>query len=112
MKFTVEKLPQAKAEIDSLEQSQKDMLEALELMNEYLGDSTLQTLDTQHSANMLFFKSCILLKLNRNIEAKETARTLRIVLQHLNLNTESADNVLMEVRMREETSHSTERGEL
>ena len=28
MKFTVEKLPQAKAEIDSLEQSQKDMLEA------------------------------------------------------------------------------------
>lgn len=92
--------------------SQKDMLEALELMNEYLGDSTLQTLDTQHSANMLFFKSCILLKLNRNIEAKETARTLRIVLQHLNLNTESADKVLMEVRMREETSHTTERGEL
>ena len=28
MKFTVEKLPQAKNEIDSLEQSQKDMLEA------------------------------------------------------------------------------------
>ena len=28
IKFTVEKLPQAKAEIDSLEQSQKDMLEA------------------------------------------------------------------------------------
>ena len=28
MKFTVEKLPQAKAEIDSLEQSQKEMLEA------------------------------------------------------------------------------------
>ena len=27
MKFTVEKLPQAKAEIDSLEQSQKEMLE-------------------------------------------------------------------------------------
>ena len=27
MKFTVEKLPQAKNEIDSLEQSQKDMLE-------------------------------------------------------------------------------------
>ena len=28
MKFTVEKLPQAQAEIDSLEQSQKDILEA------------------------------------------------------------------------------------
>ena len=28
MKFAVEKLPQAKAEIDSLEQSQKEMLEA------------------------------------------------------------------------------------
>ena len=28
MKFTVEKLPQSKNEIDSLEQSQKDMLEA------------------------------------------------------------------------------------
>ena len=28
MKFTVEKLPQAKNEIESLEQSQKDMLEA------------------------------------------------------------------------------------
>ena len=28
MKFTVEKLPQAKAEIDSLEQSQKEILEA------------------------------------------------------------------------------------
>ena len=28
MKFTVEKLSQAKAEIDSLEQFQKDMLEA------------------------------------------------------------------------------------
>ena len=28
MKFTVDKLPQAKAEIDSLEQSQKEMLEA------------------------------------------------------------------------------------
>ena len=28
MKFTVERLPQAKAEIDSLEQSQKEMLEA------------------------------------------------------------------------------------
>ena len=28
MKFTVEKLPQAKNEIDSLEQSLKDMLEA------------------------------------------------------------------------------------
>ena len=28
MKFTVEKLPQAKNETDSLEQSQKDMLEA------------------------------------------------------------------------------------
>ena len=28
MKFTVEKLPQAKAEIESLEKSQKDMLEA------------------------------------------------------------------------------------
>ena len=28
MKFTVEKIPQAKAEIDSLEQSQKEMLEA------------------------------------------------------------------------------------
>ena len=28
MKFTVEKLPQAKNEIDALEQSQKDMLEA------------------------------------------------------------------------------------
>ena len=28
MKFTVEKLPQAKNEINSLEQSQKDMLEA------------------------------------------------------------------------------------
>ncbi|WP_287055036.1 type II toxin-antitoxin system RelE/ParE family toxin [Treponema sp.] len=28
MKFTVEKLPQAKTEIDSLEQFQKDMLEA------------------------------------------------------------------------------------
>ena len=28
MKFKVEKLPQAKNEIDSLEQSQKDMLEA------------------------------------------------------------------------------------
>ena len=26
MKFTVEKLPQAKAEIESLEQSQKDLL--------------------------------------------------------------------------------------
>ena len=28
MKFTVERLPQAQAEIDSLEQSQKDMLES------------------------------------------------------------------------------------
>ena len=28
MKFTVEKLPQAEAEINSLEQSQKDMLDA------------------------------------------------------------------------------------
>ena len=28
MKFTVEKIPQAKAEIEALEQSQKDMLEA------------------------------------------------------------------------------------
>ena len=28
MKFTVEKIPQAKAEIESLEQSQKNMLEA------------------------------------------------------------------------------------
>ena len=28
VKFTVEKIPQAKAEIESLEQSQKDMLEA------------------------------------------------------------------------------------
>ena len=28
MKFTVEKLPQAKNEIESFEQSQKDMLEA------------------------------------------------------------------------------------
>ena len=86
--------------------SQKDMHEALKLMNEYLGAETSQSLDTQHSANMLFIKSCILLKLNRNVEAKETAKTLRIVLQHLNLNTESADNVLLEVRMREESSHT------
>ena len=87
--------------------SQKDMLEAINLMNEYLCADNTQTLDTVDSANMLLYKSYILLKLNRNAEAKDTANSLRIILQHLNLKTESADQILSEVRMREGSSNIT-----
>ena len=87
--------------------SKKDMLEALNLMNDYLCADNTQTLDTVDSANMLLYKSYILLKLNRNAEAKDTANSLRIILQHLNLKTESADQILSEVGMREGSSNIT-----